>query len=387
MCFHGYLLAFLCRCLHRCTHDKPHHVIPNSSELLDFFNTTLNMNLTKIEQTATGAVACQLADIMFPKSVPMSRVSWEAKTPPEYVSNYKLLQAAFTKNKVQRYVDVDKLIRAKYQDNLEFCQWLKAFYDQVAPPLREGYDPVAVRVRGKGGKKMPPQFQPRGGAGAGAGAAARKTRPTAGTTRTTTTRAATRSAAPATSNAAGIRSPPARKAGAQKENARTGPSNHTAGAKKKASVDNADKIVADATLLKKNKEVTARNAELETTMLQMENERDFYFEKLRGIEVMLQVYEDRSEEEREATGGSDGVISKIFKVLYAGAEDGIAVNDEGELIGADGEIIGADDDVDAVGKDFAGVEDEEEESNAYNDEEFEEDEALNAELEASLLED
>ena len=359
----------------------------NSSELLDFFNTTLNMNLTKIEQTATGAVACQLADIMFPKSVPMSRVSWEAKTPPEYVSNYKLLQAAFTKNKVQRYVDVDKLIRAKYQDNLEFCQWLKAFYDQVAPPMREGYDPVAVRARGKGGKKMPPQFQPRGGAGA----AARKTRPTAGTTRTTTTRAAPRSAAPAATNAAGIRSPPARKAGTQKENTRTGPSNRTAGAKEKKSTDNADKIVADATLLKKNKELTARNAELETTMLQMENERDFYFEKLRGIEVMLQVYEDRTEEEREATGGSDGVISKIFKVLYAGAEDGIAVNDEGELIGADGEIIGADADVDAAGKDFAGAdvgEDyEEEDANVYNDEEFEEDEALNAELEASLLED
>jgi len=342
------------------------------------------MNLTKIEQTATGAVACQLADIIFPKSVPMSRVSWEAKTPPEYVSNYKLLQAAFSKNKVQRYVDVDKLIRAKYQDNLEFCQWLKAFYDQVAPPLREGYDPVAVRARGKGGKKMPPQFQPRGGAAA----AARKTRPTAGATRTTTGRAAATRTATRT---AGITSPPARKTGAQKENSRTGPSNRTAGAKKEASTDNADKIVADATLLKKNKELTDRNAELETTMLQMENERDFYFEKLRGIEVMLQVYEDRSEEEREATGGSDEVISKIFKVLYAGADDGITVTDEGELVGADGEIIGADDNATesfykglAAGGDAGGDEDE---ANVYNDEEFEEDEALNAELEASLGDD
>jgi len=350
------------------------------SELLDFFNTTLNMNLTKIEQTATGAVACQLADIMFPKSVPMSRVSWEAKTPPEYVSNYKLLQAAFSKNKVQRYVDVDKLIRAKYQDNLEFCQWLKAFYDQAAPPLREGYDPVAIRARGKGGKKMPPQFQPRGGAAVRA-AAARKTRPTGAarttTGRTTTTRAATRAAPPA--NAAGITSPPARKSGAQKENARTGPANRAAA--EKGATDNADKIVADATLLKKNKELTARNAELETTMLQMENERDFYFEKLRGIEVMLQVYEDLSEEERDTTGGSNAVISKIFKVLYAGADDGIVVNDDGDLIGTDGEIIA---DKDGLG---VGEADDEEGANAYNDEEFEEDEALDAELEASLLED
>ena len=135
--------------------------------------------------------------------------------------------------------------------------------------------------------------------------------------------------------------------------------------------------------MKKNKELTARNAELETTMLQMESERDFYFEKLRGIEVMLQAYEDQSEEGREATGGSNGVISKIFKVLYAGADDGIVVNDEGDLIGADGEIIGADD----VGDKGLAAGETDEGLNVYNDEEFEDDEVLNAELEASLLED
>ena len=33
----------------------------------------------------------------------------------EFVANYKLLQASFAKNNVQRFVDVPKLIRAKYQ--------------------------------------------------------------------------------------------------------------------------------------------------------------------------------------------------------------------------------------------------------------------------------
>lgn len=85
----------------------------------------------------------------------MSKVDWGAKSSHEYVANYKLLQKAFTKNNVQRYVDVDKLIRGKYQDNLEFCQWLKAFWDMqnggdVAD--RDDYDPVAVRAKGKGGK-------------------------------------------------------------------------------------------------------------------------------------------------------------------------------------------------------------------------------------------
>jgi hypothetical protein len=48
-------------------------------ELLDFFNTLLGTRLTKIEQTASGAIACQLTEYIFPGSIPMSRVNWEAK--------------------------------------------------------------------------------------------------------------------------------------------------------------------------------------------------------------------------------------------------------------------------------------------------------------------
>ncbi|KAL3910389.1 MAG: hypothetical protein SGARI_002145, partial [Bacillariaceae sp.] len=167
-------------------------------QLLSFFNDLLDLNLTKIEQTASGAVACQLTEIIFPGSVPMSRVNWEARIPSqdavsndcqihsfsspntiltsvlspllsrsdyEFVNNYKLLQAAFTKHAVQRHVDVDKLIRAKYQDNLEFCQWLKAFYDQSGAAPSDGYDAKAVRAKGKGGKKYNDTMTKGGGAG------------------------------------------------------------------------------------------------------------------------------------------------------------------------------------------------------------------------------
>jgi hypothetical protein len=48
-------------------------------ELLEFFNELLKLQLAKIEQTASGAVACQLMEYIYPKSIPMSRVNWEAK--------------------------------------------------------------------------------------------------------------------------------------------------------------------------------------------------------------------------------------------------------------------------------------------------------------------
>lgn len=84
-------------------------------ELLEFFNDLLDLNLTKIEQTAPGAIACQITEMIFPGSIAMTRVNWGAKSDYEFIQNYKLLQGAFNKHRVQRHVDVDKLIRAKYQ--------------------------------------------------------------------------------------------------------------------------------------------------------------------------------------------------------------------------------------------------------------------------------
>jgi len=74
----------------------------------------------------------------------MSKVKWSATQEYEYIHNYKILQNSFIKNNIQRHIDVDKLIKAKYLDNLEFMQWLKAYFDRLNPDL-SSYDPIARR--------------------------------------------------------------------------------------------------------------------------------------------------------------------------------------------------------------------------------------------------
>jgi len=272
------------------------------------------------------------------------------------VANYKLLQNAFKKNKIQKYIDVDKLIRGKFQDNLEFCQWLKAFFDQTGGinSAREGYDPVAVRAKGKGGKavgksvgvKKSSSARSVGTArtGVSSGASRRTTSssvssstPTTGsrsprrpTSATSSSSSATRRQKENTTNTA--------TASSSSSSARlpTNPrkTSVTASAATKAKYeDEIRSLKSENTTLKaKYSTLEHSSAETEMTLQTVESERDFYFEKLRGIELMLQVYKEKEEEE-EGSGEVSKVMDSIFKVMYATMDDNVEVDESGNLLG------------------------------------------------------
>lgn len=103
------------------------------NELLDVSKLdfkSLKLQISKIEQCATGSVYCAVMDALYPNTFNFAKVKWGAKHEHEFVENYKILQSAFDKNGVKRFIEVGKLVKAKYQDNLEFCQWLKAYFEK-----------------------------------------------------------------------------------------------------------------------------------------------------------------------------------------------------------------------------------------------------------------
>ena len=61
-------------------------------ELLSWINNLLSINMTKVEQMASGAAYCQMMDAIFPGTISLSKVNWMAKHPHEFVNNYKVLQ-------------------------------------------------------------------------------------------------------------------------------------------------------------------------------------------------------------------------------------------------------------------------------------------------------
>lgn len=252
-------------------------------ELLAWINDFFGLQLTKVEQCATGAVYCQIIDAIYPGTVPMPKVRWGAKHDYEYVENYKVLQQAFMKNGIKRYIDVDKLVKAKYQDNLEFLQWLKRFFDikfngqpYDAVGRRKGQDLFYIL----GGNKV-----------AIGGASAQPTAANKAPTKIGTSAAA--------HPAGGIKSSIGSK------------TSSVGGASTKSKIGES----GDASKLQ------AEMQELKMNMDTVEKERDFYFGKLRDIEMLLQANE----------ASKTPLTENILKILYASEEEKVFIGEDGSL--------------------------------------------------------
>lgn len=246
------------------------------SELLNWLNETLQLNVQKVEHCCNGAIYAQVIDAVHPGKVPMGKLKWHAKTEPEYIHNFKVLQQAFNQLGVTRTVDVQKLVRGKYQDNLEMLQWIHAYYSRMG--AAPDYDPV--RRRGNLPATGLPEFLR---LEAGATQMKENVHPARGSV-----------AAP------------------KESKPRASVSHLTRGSGSQVTKDD---------LLKENARIREELEHMRTTAQGLERERDFYFGKLRDIEIQVQTHE---------SGGSpdlklDDFVSDVQRILYATDDD-----DEGE---------------------------------------------------------
>lgn len=88
-----------------------------------------------------------------PGTVNMKKVDFNVRNEWEYVNNYKELQKAFTKMKVDRAFNVSQLSKGKRQDSIEFMQWFKGYWDSVTngEDICEDYDAIERRKSCKTG--------------------------------------------------------------------------------------------------------------------------------------------------------------------------------------------------------------------------------------------
>ncbi|KAG2166117.1 hypothetical protein D6C84_04885 [Aureobasidium pullulans] len=239
-------------------------------ELLQWMNSLCSLNLTRVEQCGTGAPFCAIYDSIF-LDVPMARVKFNATADYAYLDNFKILSNTFRKHHIDRPIPVEMLVKCKMQDNLEFLQWTKRFWDQHYPG--GDYDALARRKGQPGGPAPAPSAR---------------------------TSTATRRAPAVAASSAGART-------------RTPLGSSGGGAQTAA--------------------LTQENNALKETVQGLERERDFYFSKLRDIELLVQ---GAMEAEPELEKDEGGLLKQIQTILYS-TEEGFEIpaevdDEEGELI-------------------------------------------------------
>eukprot|EP00958_Prasinococcus_capsulatus_P000590 scaffold48_cov395-Prasinococcus_capsulatus_cf.AAC.43 len=250
-------------------------------QLLSWVNEELEVSITKIEEVSNGAIFCQLVHKFMPKvNLPMNKVHFHASTNAEILQNYKVLQSTFTKNHITKVIDIDELMKGKPMANTEFLQWLKWYVENFGSSRDEEYVPAEER---------------------------RHT-------------AVSRMHRPPTHTKTKAKSTPLEAAAHNK--AKSAPMAEKVAANKIPKV----KILED-----KLEQVMFERAEDKLLMSAMEQERDFYFGKLRDVEELCRRAEKCGEDAASAEGGLDlkNIIDQIKNILYEGpAEESSAPKPE-----------------------------------------------------------
>ncbi|KAJ2843797.1 microtubule integrity protein mal3 [Coemansia erecta] len=216
--------------------------------------------------------------------VKLDRVKFNANQEYEYIENYKILQNVFAKHKIDKPLNPTRLVKCRFQDNFELLQWFKRFWDSYSSGMP--YDALGRR----NGKPAGPVDAHR---------------PMSSASSARSSSAGAYRARPGPQGAARAGARPL--VGAAARGAAVRPGSRTV-----AGAGSSQQQVQDL-----GRQLGEAKAMIETA----EKERDFYFLKLREIEVYLQSNEFVAGSELEA------MAKHIQGILYS--------TDEGDVEGVD----------------------------------------------------
>ncbi|KTG36315.1 hypothetical protein cypCar_00018756 [Cyprinus carpio] len=266
-------------------------------DITAWVNDLLSLNYTKVEQLSSGAAYCQFMDMLFPGCISLKKVKFQAKLEHEYIHNFKLLQASFKRMNVDKIIPVEKLVKGRFQDNLDFIQWFKKFFD--ANYDGKEYDPVQAR---QGQDAIPPPDPgeqifnlPKKSHHAASSPTAGATRSTSSTPKSSTSTTTSTSRPSSAKKIPVMSATPAK--GEKELEAQVTQLN-----------DQVD-ILNAIQIFKQIKNIMVLNT-LKLALEGVEKERDFYFGKLREVELLCQ----------EQGQDNGPFVERLMEVLYSADE-------------------------------------------------------------------
>lgn len=248
----------------------------------NFIGQLTGLGLNKVELCGKGYAIPQVFDSIW-GDVPLHKIYFDCNNEYQYLSNWKVLQKSFLAHGIVREVHADKLSKCKMQDNLEFLQFAKKYWDQNYSG--EPYDAEARRRSGRAGARISDSST--------TGSAIRN-----GRLSNTGARLSNQNRA--------SHSPAAAARGTKPVASMTTP-----GRKGSQTATVSAKSTMEAQKLNK------RIAEMEEQMAAFEKERDFYFNKLRQVEVLTQTQTVADKDPSVELLDNHALIERIQAILYS----------------------------------------------------------------------
>lgn len=226
----------------------------------------------------------------------MSRVDFTVKHEYDFMKNWKLVQNGFAKAGIEKMIPVQRLIKGRYQDNLEFMQWMYKYARDTynGDPDEPTYDAIGRRTKSKGGRDYT-------GNSKGGARRTKSSRPTSAASRGSA-RAYTGKSTVAGNRATG-------------NNNRRG----AAAAASRANDQELEQLRDENKRLNESRDelqgkvdvMEQQHGEIEKIAKDIENERDFYFNKVVAIENKL----------KEEVEQDSPLLKAIYEILYQTEED------------------------------------------------------------------
>ena len=122
----------------------------SSQDLICWVNSTLKTNTVyKVHELGTGEHYCLLLHMLFPfrETIPLRKIKFGSQVEVDHISNWKIFQSGLKSVGIDKELSIDRLVKQKPMDNLEFAQWMYKFFDANRTTDVDAFDPVADREK------------------------------------------------------------------------------------------------------------------------------------------------------------------------------------------------------------------------------------------------
>nr|XP_036677014.1 uncharacterized protein LOC118878374 [Drosophila suzukii] len=135
-----------------------------SATIRKWVNETLKTDIQCIEELCSGAIYCQLLDLIFENVVPLKEVIFATNAITDFRKNFAILQDCLHVLQIPIEIPVEKLVWCDFEANLRFAANFYKYFKLLTTKNRNrrlSYDPLAARNY-QSFSLAPPSFVSRG---------------------------------------------------------------------------------------------------------------------------------------------------------------------------------------------------------------------------------